>query len=240
MKLIYGYKKKDEDKFVYIGQTCRFQKRRYEHEKIEAFNPEREEYNYPLSRAFRKYGVDAFECIILEENIPNDKVNEREQYWIKYYNTYNNGYNQTPGGDARIEITDEDIDDIYVMLRAGLTYQKIANKMGICIACISMINNGIAYARDNENYPIAPKKFGQRLPEEIVNEVIQLLLDKKIKVRDIASVYGIGFNVVVRINQGQSYKRDDLTYPLRRGRVRESKDINYQQLLQELRESLEL
>ena len=64
------------------------------------------------------------------------------------------------------------------------------------------------------------------------------LIDKKIKVRDIANIYNIGFNVVVRINQGESYHHDNLTYPLRQGRVRESKDINYQELLEQITESL--
>ena len=57
--------------------------------------------NRPLYNAFSKYGLENF--IIEEiEKIPNNLLNEREQYWIKYYDTYNNGYNATLGGDATI------------------------------------------------------------------------------------------------------------------------------------------
>ena len=34
------------------------------------------------------------------EYIENDDLNEREIYWIKKYNTYENGYNMTKGGDG--------------------------------------------------------------------------------------------------------------------------------------------
>ena len=50
------------------------------------------------------YGFDNFIITQLEE-CDNNILNEREKYWIAYYNTYignNNswGYNMTPGGDG--------------------------------------------------------------------------------------------------------------------------------------------
>ena len=52
-------------------------------------------------RAIQKYGWDNFEHIILEKDIPTLKLaNEKEQYWINYYDSYNNGYNSTLGGDG--------------------------------------------------------------------------------------------------------------------------------------------
>ena len=50
-------------------------------------------------KALKKYGWDNFEHIILEKDIPTlELANEREQYWIKYYNSKNNGYNLSDGG----------------------------------------------------------------------------------------------------------------------------------------------
>lgn len=46
----------------------------------------------------RKYGLENFTFSILEE-CPQNKLKEREIYWIKYYNTYRKGYNATRGGD---------------------------------------------------------------------------------------------------------------------------------------------
>lgn len=46
----------------------------------------------------RKLGLENFYIEILEE-CPKEKMNEREKYWISYYNSYKNGYNGTEGGD---------------------------------------------------------------------------------------------------------------------------------------------
>ena len=54
--LIYAYKKKDEDKIVYVGQTVNLQLRHYRHIKIDPYDETLREYNYPLSRGIRKYG----------------------------------------------------------------------------------------------------------------------------------------------------------------------------------------
>lgn len=55
--------------------------------------------NRPLYRAINKYGEENFKFEVLEEtNFPE----EREQYFIQYYNTYGNtGYNATLGGDGK-------------------------------------------------------------------------------------------------------------------------------------------
>ena len=48
--------------------------------------------------ALLKYGIDNFEFSIIEE-CPEEKLDERERYWISYYNSYNNGYNENDGGN---------------------------------------------------------------------------------------------------------------------------------------------
>lgn len=60
--------------------------------------------NYPtnnavLYRAMRSHGVDIFHIEQIEE-CPNDLLDEREKYWIAFYDSYKNGYNSTPGGTA--------------------------------------------------------------------------------------------------------------------------------------------
>lgn len=64
----------------------------------------------PLYRAMRKYGHENF---VIEEIEQTDEPNEREQYWIAYYDTYNNGYNATPGGDGRSYIDREKVVQAY-------------------------------------------------------------------------------------------------------------------------------
>lgn len=76
---------------AYIGQTVDFQRRKRNH--LNATT------KYSIHKAFDKYGIENFEWSIIEDNIPKDKLDEREIYWIDYYDTYNNGYNETRGGD---------------------------------------------------------------------------------------------------------------------------------------------
>lgn len=53
--------------------------------------------HYHIYQAFNKYGQDNFKVEVIEL-CPPEKLNEREVYWIKYYDTFKNGYNMTPGG----------------------------------------------------------------------------------------------------------------------------------------------
>jgi group I intron endonuclease len=78
----------------YVGQTKNELNRRWKEHLYEATK-----YNTrPLYRAINKYGRDSFKIRILEE-LPIEKLNEREAYWIEKLNTFNNGYNATSGGD---------------------------------------------------------------------------------------------------------------------------------------------
>ena len=87
---------------VYIGQTIHSLKQRYQGHLSRAERGDKG-HLYP---AMRKYGYNNFTCEIIEmidETLPNAKdiLNEREIYWINYYDSTNNkkGYNITLGGD---------------------------------------------------------------------------------------------------------------------------------------------
>ena len=79
---------------VYVGQTICGYKQRFSSHKSEARHV-----NRPLYNAFKKYGIDNFYVELLENNIPYKQLDEREIYWIKYYNCVSpNGYNLSYGG----------------------------------------------------------------------------------------------------------------------------------------------
>lgn len=59
----------------------------------------------PLYRAMKKYGLDNFKIKVIEE-VPEDKLSEREIHWIQYFNSYHNGYNATTGGESNKNIKD--------------------------------------------------------------------------------------------------------------------------------------
>lgn len=70
----------------YIGKTINF-KARYKKHKYAKY------YNTYFHNAIRKYGFGSFEWVILEKDLPKKRLIERENYWIDFYNTLNNGYN---------------------------------------------------------------------------------------------------------------------------------------------------
>ena len=55
---------------------------------------------YKFHQAIRKYGIENFNSEILEE-CDNAIADQREIYWISYYDSFNNGYNMTGGGYGR-------------------------------------------------------------------------------------------------------------------------------------------
>lgn len=52
--------------------------------------------------AIKKYGWNNFEHYILESNLTLEEANEKERYYISYYNSSNNlyRYNLTLGGEG--------------------------------------------------------------------------------------------------------------------------------------------
>ena len=105
---IYKITKKENGK-SYIGQSIDCDRRIKEH-----CYPSKN--SLAIDIAINKYGIDAFNYEIIEE-CSVDKLNERKAFWIKYYNTKENGYNETDGGDqqsvgsnnGRACLTEEDI-----------------------------------------------------------------------------------------------------------------------------------
>ena len=95
MGLIYKITNKINGK-IYIGQTIGTLSKRWREHCFQASNGEK---TYHLYYAMRKYGIENF-MIEEVERCSNNLLNEREIYWIAKYNSYNNGYNLTLGGDG--------------------------------------------------------------------------------------------------------------------------------------------
>lgn len=99
--VIYKWTNKINGK-SYIGQTINEEFRKQDHIKGK--------YNSVIHKAIKKYGLKNFDYEVLEQ-IEESKLSEREIYWIEYFDTYNNGYNLTKGGEGtrgfRYKLTDE-------------------------------------------------------------------------------------------------------------------------------------
>lgn len=79
---------------IYIGQSNNIQRRFQEHQTKGASS------RIPVDVAIQKYGKDNFTYEIVEETTI-DRLNEAEEYWIKYFNTIETGYNCSYGSNQQ-------------------------------------------------------------------------------------------------------------------------------------------
>lgn len=98
---IYKHTNK-KNKKVYIGLTCRPNVNiRWRNGKGYGLSRGRTKF----ARAIKKYGWDNFDHEIIETGIMSLKqAEERERYWIKYYDSYHNGYNMNEGGSGHSDV----------------------------------------------------------------------------------------------------------------------------------------
>lgn len=222
--LIYAYKKRSTDKVVYVGQTNNLENRNKQHLDYDPFNQNSKEYEYPLSRGIRKYGKEEYQLIILEQNLDKKELDEREIFWIAYYNTYFNGYNQTPGGSNLTfpKYQDADIKEVIEMLKdESFSFKDIKQKTGLSLAHISNINQGKRRPQKDIKYPIRSNtnkgckglKFS---PEECLNIHLEILKNEK-SISEIAKLFNCSTSTIGDISNGKikAYKLEDFSYPLR-------------------------
>lgn len=79
---------------VYIGQTINTVDQRW---KRHVYDSKTKDTHF--ARAIRKYGAENFIVETIDTAESTKELNEKEIYWIKYYNSNKEGYNSTDGGD---------------------------------------------------------------------------------------------------------------------------------------------
>lgn len=106
----------------YVGKTLKTIEQRWQ-EHIQDSGKEKIQ-KRPLYSAIKKYGIENF--IIEEiEKVDVDNINEREKYWIKFLNTFKNGYNATIGGDGKSYIDYDLVVKTYKQVQNAVETAKI-------------------------------------------------------------------------------------------------------------------
>lgn len=201
----------------YIGQSKNIIRRIREHNCCKR--------NYPIAHVIRKYGP-RIEFELLEEINAWDveRLNDREKYYINYYNStiYNNGYNLTLGGDGAMRDYNNPIVTFIKkeLLKQDKTTQEIAEEAGVSISTVWHINNGETYREEQYNYPLRQKRVYHSvvLSKEQIQEIIHLLKHEYlIKMEDIGKQYNVSVSTIERINNGLTpYHISNEKYPIRK------------------------
>ena len=143
----------------YVGQATDLARRKKEHF-TRAHNNfvSNTEYDSLIHRAFRKYGYENFEYMVLEECLVCE-LDEKEKYWIDFYHTMTEGYNLSLGGSEKhfCKLSQDTLDSIQDDLaNTSMILQDIADKHGVSIGFVSDFNRGNIWKRDDIVYPIRP------------------------------------------------------------------------------------
>jgi uncharacterized protein YerC len=98
----------------------------------------------------QKYGVENFYYEVLQDQIPVEELDNREQYYIEKYDSFKNGYNSTTGGDGRVINKIDDVSSIIDKLQNGELIKDIAAEFHVCeeTICRSLRSYGIKNPSD--------------------------------------------------------------------------------------------
>lgn len=127
----------------YIGQSVNITHRWAQHRDNSSKRKE------ALYLAMQKYGLDNFTFEVIEE-CSYEELDEKECYYIDYYNSYKNGYNMTLGGQHNKKYY---IDEVRSLWDKGLSIKQIGEKLDIGRGTI---NNCLV---DYENYSIEESNY---------------------------------------------------------------------------------
>lgn len=220
-KEIYIIRNKVNNK-VYVGQSVN-SAIRFKHHIYDGLNSSN---NSLLDRAIKELGAENFWYEILEVT---EDYDEREKYWIKYYNCLTpHGYNILIGGagcgvgteNAKSLIHDEYllqqiIDDIQT---SDLKLIEIGNKYNLSLKIISSINRGTVYHNENLIYPLR-KRFSDDLINDINDLIAQELLNTNKSYRQLSKEYSVSTFYIGEINNGKRLNNITNDFPIRKKEV---------------------
>lgn len=152
--LIYKHTNKINGK-CYIGQTCQKSEMRWNRGR----NYDRA---FKFGKAIDKYGWDSFTHEILEDNILTQKdANDREIYYIDYYDSFRYGYNSTKGGNngehlgnevLQISINGKVVGKFASTAEAERITGILAQNIGACLLGYSITAGGYFWARPTDYF----------------------------------------------------------------------------------------
>lgn len=159
---------------MYIGQSVNIRTRFSAHKSSLKNN---KHYNEKLQEDFNKYGMNIFEFGVLEE-CKRESLDEKEQYYIKKYNTVESGYNNASGGLKGFKSSEE------TKLKVSLHHADVNGE------------NNPAYGKSvkermGDNYDTWLKNISEANKRFIGNQNWKLVKNRPMKPCVLYDVYGV-------------------------------------------------
>lgn len=178
----------------------------------------------------------------MESQITN--YNEREKYWIRFYDSkVPNGYNILDGGEeppihygiehplSRFESIEEMRALKDDLRNTTMSLSEISRKYNQSKRTVLRINQGLHYEEIGEEYPIRknPNQNGV-LTENDVDEIIEILKYSYRQYEEIGRQYGVAGSTIKHINVGDIHIRDNEDYPIRKYKNSGTPAFTYEQV----------
>lgn len=125
-----------------------------------------------IDEAIQRYGKEHFSIKELED-CPDELLDEREKYWISYYNSFYQGYNLTPGGREENLITlPNKYNQVYELWLGGYGQKEIAQitKLNIETVHNYLLKNNITKEDIKDRFR---KKVGESKSRKILQFDLQ-------------------------------------------------------------------
>lgn len=240
---------------IYIGLTNNIERRRNRH--FSDLRNNRHDNNF-LQKEFNIYGEENFSFeVIFGGDVSDEEIGDKEKFYIKYYDSYKNGYNQNEGGNfgpsnGGSQLVEKDIFEILSALefskeRPGEVLSQI---FGVTKTTISRIKKGINHTgyfnlfkekKYEERYSIY-KDFCERTDfENRVLNTSQIKTKRKFTKKE---VYLILYNFEKRIipikkmTQLLNLKSSNTLYTIKKCQSYKNYYISYQKLTEIQKEEL--
>lgn len=207
---------------IYVGQSNNIKRRFWEHQNRGTAS------RIPVDAAIEKYGSENFQYDIIEE-CPVEKLNERETYWIKHFNSIENGYNLSEGGDqqsigsnnGRAILTEEDVKIIRIAYNNHEhrkdVYEQFKNK--IAFSTFSRVWDGTSWqhimpevlTEENKRYYAKEATNGEKSTKAKFSNEEVLNMRTRYVSENARSIYNdykdrCSYNTIQQILWGRTYK----------------------------------
>ena len=208
----------------YIGKTTNFEQRKQQH-----LSELRKgtHHSHKLQRAYNKYGEDNFIWEKFEIEVKDEQeLSLKEIQAISYFNSYEDGYNETYGGDGNKTIFDFDFSVAlyHILQKYDGVHRKIAKYYNCDHTVIDDLAKNTIYSKITPKEELVKKIItdvdlnennlkenyikhnDKKLSEQQCYEILSVILDKSGYEKTLCEIFNIDSKATYRLKNGITYK----------------------------------